>query len=87
MRYFRYIDYVCIYIFRKTHMEPPQRMNIFHDFPIEESPFPNGINGSTSIEAAEAKLITLVERIRGAATAKARWNPGLGLGIFLRMAH
>ena len=42
------------------------------------------INGSSpAVEAAEAKLITLVERIRGAATAKARWGSPTGpSGIF-----
>ena len=58
---------------------------IFHDIPIEKNPStPNWDQWvGSSIEAAEAKLITLVERIRGAATAKARWGSPTGpSGIF-----
>jgi len=61
----------------KTHMKPEtptKDLKSFMIFPSEKKKQPpNGINGSApAVEAAEAKLITLVERIRGAATAKAR---------------
>lgn len=71
--------------------KPPQRMKkIFHDIPIEKKKptikWDQWVG--SSIEAAEAKLITLVERIRGAATAKARWGSSTGpWGIILRMAQ
>lgn len=53
-------------------MKPPQSVKIFHDIPIEKIQPQMGSMGQPALEAAEAKLITLVERIRGAATAKAR---------------
>ena len=69
-------------------MKPPQSVKIFHDIPIEKIQPQMGSMGQPALEAAEAKLITLVERIRGAATAKARWvHPPGRRGYFLRMAQ